>query len=347
MLKQNVMVKSRNIFLGKLNMLSLLQKNYIISIFSTLFLLSSCLSDEQMQKIALASPVEDIVKYPEVLEHLQAHKSFISLTTSPTRIQNLKMVLDTLDLEHIEKIFLVLPKNYRNETGNIYEVPKEIKNFARLEILEISDDLGPLSKLVPSVQKIENDYPDPENIVITIDDDIAYPRGQISGLIKNAILKDAVVSGSGFYVSLNNIRREDWTEPEILSPYCYFGSGRCDIVEAYAGVAYKIKHIRAAGGIAELERLSKLGYPAEKSCFLSDDFVINFALSRAKVARWSISDQFVYRPWLYKIGLGSDGLRTGAGTSGGSSSNWVKYEKCFASFLSKEMHPNSREEQIP
>lgn len=319
-------------------MISLLQKTCVISSFFAIFLLSSCLTDDQMRELALASPVEDIAKYPKVEEYLDSHKAFISLTTSPKRIKNLIMVLDTLDLTYIEKIFLVLPEQYRNEAGNKYEVPAEVKNFDKLEILIISYDLGPLSKLVPAVQKIQELYPyDPENIIITIDDDIAYPKGQISGLIKNAILKDAVVSASGFYVPLFNLRREDWPQPELSSPYCYFGAGRCDVVEAYAGIAYKIRHIVELGGTETLMRLSKLGYPEDKNCFLSDDLVISFALARAGVTRWVISDKFLYSPWPYSLGLGEDALHKGSGISGSLNGNFGKYEKCFGYFLSKEM----------
>ncbi len=322
----------------------LLQNFCMVSSFFAFFLLSSCLSDDQMHELALASPVEDILKYPEVKKYLEQdkHKVFISLTTSPKRSKTLKLVLDTLDTTHIKKIFLVLPERYRNEDKDSYDVPDDVKNFNKLEILRIPDDLGPLSKLVPAVEWIQKEYPDPENIIITIDDDIAYPRGQINGLLKNVILKDAVVSGSGFYTSYFNVRHEDWEESELLSPYCYLGAGVCDVVEGYAGIAYKIKHIASMKhnklkGTGVLKYLSKLGYPDTKSCFLSDDLVISFALARAKVTRWVISDEFMFRPWPYNIGMGEDALHLGSGAEKSRPSNWTKYESCFGSFLSKEI----------
>jgi hypothetical protein len=103
----------------------------------------------------------------------------ISLTTVPERLLNdeddgLKLVLKSLctQTDNDYEVHFNIPEIY-HVTKKEYQIPcwiDEIKlKYKHLKIFR-TEDVGPPTKFVPTIQRIKN----PETIVITVDDDLVY-----------------------------------------------------------------------------------------------------------------------------------------------------------------------------
>ena len=303
----------------------------VLSLFSFSCKYSPCAiledsSEETVVQCLKAGPKEDILLIPEVKAYLSKHKVYISLTTSPLRISKILPVLETLDLEFVENILLVLPVKFSRD-GSEYVIPKEIKDFPKVKILRIEKDLGPITKLLPAIVYVnhsaENEKagivitteepvltpdpsPDPDAIVITVDDDTGYFRGSISQLIKYNILENAVVSRTAVEFSDYKIPEEFWPQSIRKQPEASVeGLVARDIVEGWGGIAYRAKHV----AVRKMSKLSALG----KICNSADDLVISWILDYELVPRFEVINMYIERPIQFSFGFEKDALHKGVG----------------------------------
>jgi hypothetical protein len=287
-------------------------------------------------------PKEDILLVPEVKEYLSKHKVYISLTTSPLRISKILPVLQTLDLEFVENILLVLPKKFSRD-GSEYVIPEEIKNFPKVKILRIGSDLGPITKLLPAIVYVNHSAKnkeagivittegpvltpdpssDPDAIVITVDDDTGYSNGSISQLIKYTILEDAVIGRSAVNIPFYNINASSWPKEETTISKTGQATSR-DIVEGFAGVAYKARYVDVKL-MKEINSISAL-------CRAADDLVINIVLANKSVPRFKINNDYIGWPLQFKFGFQKDALHNGAGSDGLEGAHSRNYPQCAES----------------
>ena len=68
----------------------------------------------------LFDSVRDISHNRKVQNFLKKHKVYITMTTSPLRLPKIRAVLATLDLEYVDKIYIVLPCKYGRKKKNIF-----------------------------------------------------------------------------------------------------------------------------------------------------------------------------------------------------------------------------------
>lgn len=230
-------------------------------------------------------------------------KAYITLSTSPQRISKIIPTLKTLDLEHIERIFLALPKKYRNKEP-YGPIPEAIRNFAKLEIIaEDQDDLGPIMKMLPALEKVKqiND----NAIVISIDDDNGLPIGAINELIYHATLfPNAVISGAGHYIEIFGILPEEWPSQGKAkqSPLCETSQiSYCDTAEGWGAIAYRPRLVNTA----RLRELSQLSL----ACRTSDDLVISYVLAESAVPKIRIANRFFPEVHRFDFGTDSSGLQ--------------------------------------
>lgn len=249
-------------------------------------------------------PKEDILAIPAVKSYLEKHKVYISLTSSPDRLPEIIWMLKTLDLEHVEKIYLALPEKYKNKEP-YGPIPAEIEHFPKLEIIARHErDIGPATKIFYALKLVAER--DPDAIVISLDDDTGLPWGGVSQLIKYAVLyPDAVVGGSGRYAKLFGISHEEgeWPDDAMTqkAPYCGHGEvSYCNVLEGYKGIAYKPRLLNI-GQVAKLAEISK-------SCLASDDLVISYVLALNHVDRIRIS----HPVYFYQVNQFSVGFKPGA-----------------------------------
>ena len=107
----------------------------------------------------------------------------ITMTTLPSRIRNIRTTIASLLDQSIapEKIILNLPKYSRREQIG-YAIPRYLKNHPSILVNEIEEDLGPATKLLPTLKLFEGS----DTLIIVADDDEIYPKGLIENYLSHA-----------------------------------------------------------------------------------------------------------------------------------------------------------------
>lgn len=253
---------------------------------------------------------------------LQDHKVIITLTTSPTRLSKITAVLATLDLTHVNRINVVLPQHYGAKQEEYGQIPDHVKKFPKVKIVRIKKDLGPITKMLPTVMKSK----DKKALVLSVDDDVAYPMGMINEMIYQKVVKypKAVLTMGipmPFFTSIKNMRKY-WPERHQKRPFV-------DIVEGWSSVLYTPRYVNSPC-MTKIASLSK-------QCLLSDDFVISYVLSQMGVKRVTINNRYAFNPSPYEYGTGEDALHAGRDLGGGKKEyiphsddiNFQKYTDCL------------------
>jgi hypothetical protein len=264
---------------------------------------------------------------------LSGIKVYVSLTTSPKRLNNIASVLDTVNWNFIEKAFLALPEYYQNKAGESYRIPAELtKKYPKLQLLRTEiKDLGPAMKLVPAIEYLQS-HGENNAIVITIDDDSAYPKENFRRLAVLAAKHRAVVGSSGQDVAfwqIENPQHKYWKTQGDFAP-CFGGEGyksiglsACDVVEGFGGVAYPVYLVDT--------KLIREFISMDTSCKVSDDLVISWSLNQKDTTRLMVAG---YTPDQFAYGFEEDALHRGGGLLGesvdhGVNINAKKYQTCF------------------
>lgn len=167
----------------------------------------------------------------------------ISLTTVPERLNNpnedgLKLVLKSLctQKDNDYEIHFNIPNNY-NITNEKYEIPTWMDDY-KLEYPNLkifrTEDLGPPTKFVPTIQRITN----PDTIILVVDDDLVYHEEMVSEHRKyQEILLDSVIGydGRGCEIPLfNHDIRDSWI-------ICVTQIRETHSLQHYKSVSYKKK----------------------------------------------------------------------------------------------------------
>lgn len=274
-------------------------------------------------------PVRNLKKDPLAQQFLSKHKVYVSMTTSPKRIQYVTYVLRSLDLNLVEKILISLPERYGRD-GSEYVIPQELLDFPKVHIIRIPVDLGPITKLLPAAEYVQSI--DPDSLIVTIDDDVGYPKGMIAEYIHAVVQRDRTVVGMrGFDLSY-------WKINDFGFPKAHGGRlGRhpqVQILEGFCGIAYPAKYV----DVELMKHLSRKDLFPE--CFVSDDLVISFALALCKVDRVAVNTRFynIKKICPLKYGFEADALHQGGGTdlhvvNNPIGLNSLKYKKSFRKLI--------------
>lgn len=128
-------------------------------------------------------------------------EAIVSLTSIPSRLPLIERTLKSLLRQSIapQRIVLNLPRFSRRE-GVAYEVPAFLAPLRAVSI-RWCEDMGPATKLLPSLMKEAPDAP-----IIVVDDDRIYPANLVTDLMA-AAERD---TGSAFCMS-------GWVVPEDLT----------------------------------------------------------------------------------------------------------------------------------
>lgn len=279
------------------------------------------LNDEELEIAHDLMSIKPMKITPVVKNYLKKHKVYISMTSGPLRLRKIPAVLSLLDLSDVSEIHINLPKYYRNKLqGGLYK--KDDIDFvssvdSRIKIFRPSEDIGPMTKIIPTLQRIK----DSKAIIISIDDDIGYPYNLISLLIYNSVVKQReMFTGAGFVFGDypgSDFDRKLWPQKK--------SSKYVDIVEGWGGIAYK-KSLITNQMIKEILELNKVS----TTCKLSDDFTISYVLAAHGVKCREIKGiREKLEP--FKYGEDADALHKGSGVkkTGAEDENMTKYHVCL------------------
>jgi len=190
-------------------------------------------------------------------------KIIVTMTTIPERIEKktIKKTLDSLvnQTKKPDIIYINVPKKSKKNIDYPIDKLNEItSNYDNVKVNLIEDDLGPITKIIPTLEFINSD-----DSVILVDDDVQYKPVMIEQLI-NAN-KDAV----GYAGRINQ-------EFKLSNNY----SGPVDFLETYAGVMYK-GHV--------LSGLNTFYKEVKEVCEKQDDIVIGKYLKNKGITPHIIS----------------------------------------------------------
>lgn len=122
------------------------------------------------------------------LDSLKIHRAVnesavFSLTTLPSRAKKIYPTLySLLDQTLPLKIEIHIPERANPEPNRKYVFSKEILEHPNIEIITHPEDTGPSMKFIPAIQR-KRDTP---VHIISVDDDMIYPRGLAEALVKAA-----------------------------------------------------------------------------------------------------------------------------------------------------------------
>ena len=153
-------------------------------------------------------------------------KVVVSITTIPDRSKNIDNVLKNLSsFKNVDEIILNAP-SYSDRFKATYKYPQNITHIPKVRINKC-EDLGPVTKLLPTVELIGKDEPD--TMIIILDDDINYSEDAINSIIKEKIERpnDIVCGKAWSYKKIN----------DYIIPYT-LPKGYNDILQGYGIVAF-------------------------------------------------------------------------------------------------------------
>jgi len=226
--------------------------------------------------------------------NLGTNHIYVTLTTTPNRIQFIHNVLKNLDDTHVHTIFLTLPKLFRG--NRTYSIPTALlKAFPKLTILSTEKDYGPISKILIAVEYVQSVRPKANDIFISIDDDNVYGKSMIPTLAYLSLKYDRVAFGaSGLSLEFFGLPVPGYPVPSLTTIQENF-TDNFHILEGFAGIAYRANHldIELAKSISGLDA-------SLTPCHFTDDLVLSAVLSHKGIQLTAIkrggnvTDQFTY-----------------------------------------------------
>jgi hypothetical protein len=225
---------------------------------------------------------------------LASTKIYVSLTTNPKRLSTVHYVLQTLDMDLINSVFITLPRRYKDT--EMYNISRELtKRFSKVKFLSIDRDIGPAAKVLPAAQYVRSVRGGNHNdIIISIDDDNAYVSTMVSTLVYYSLQ-----CGENCAMATSSQLINYWDIASVGFPPQFDSSGsvnsskfaRTELIEGYAAIAYRTRNFDLPlfdsiifGGRDQKHALSKRREPTlYEACHLSDDMLLSYVLSYSNV----------------------------------------------------------------
>ncbi|MCF0124253.1 MAG: hypothetical protein HUJ68_00555 [Clostridia bacterium] len=185
-----------------------------------------------------------LAKLPLSKKHINSdYPIYISLTTFPKRIDAVYYTICSLLIQkkHADKIILVLAKEEFPKGVN--SLPKRLQSLLKkhIEILWCDENLKPHNKYYYAMKKY------PQAYIITVDDDIIYPRNLVQNLFFHTNKHpNSVITNGSLQISIRNNTIDSfkkWKSNNVNSHYKInpnlANTPRFDLVaEGYSGILY-------------------------------------------------------------------------------------------------------------
>lgn len=206
-----------------------------------------------------------------------SYNIIVSLTTSPSRLLLLEPVIRSIlsqdyKISHIE---LNLPELYKNKEE--YIIPSFVNRYEKLKIFRTGNDIGPASKIIPTIVR-HKDVKDDKLFIVSIDDDHIYPKEIITTLLKGIVLQGDKnvysIGGINVYIGANM----------TLTSVNVYKTAPVDVLEGVFGVLYNPRLFE--NDIMEyMEKVIQC-----KECLTSDDITLSnyLAFKNIKIIRLNL-----------------------------------------------------------
>jgi len=239
-------------------------------------------------------------------------KIWVSLTTTPKRIKNIRPTLRSLMHQSIspEMIVINIPNLYRNREP--YEIPDFLLKMPGIKINRIEHDLGPASKLLPTLKLslLKND-----DLIIVVDDDQVYPYHLLKNYLK-ASLNDSEASYTlcGWKVPMGGNHKDRKTirgaGVRVFNPYANINATEpVEILQGASSYCLKPRFFDAA--VFDYQG-------APKEAFFVDDIWFSGHLARLNVKKFVIKTSM---PYMRLTSLGNDSMHSLVNTQNSADNN--------------------------
>ncbi len=225
----------------------------------------------------------------------------ISLTTTPYRINSMREVLDFVTAEKVplKAIYVNIPYVFKRDNLE-YKVPEWLKVYPNVTILR-PDDYGPGTKLLGTLALASLPT---DTIVITVDDDIKYPKNMLLYLAYYAMKNPhAAVGFSGMKPHYNKQGQIITDSPSGVGLKAIKQNGaHVPILEGFAGIAYRATFFKPS--VFEISE-------APRECRNSDDVFLSYHLAMNNIPRQVIRTKNMNLEkitWNPQVGLNQDAL---------------------------------------
>ena len=217
----------------------------------------------------------------------------ISLTTSPKRIKKIDNVIDSIlnQTVEVDYIHLNLPHVFKRDNSRFKEIPQYLIDNPKV-ILNFCEDLGPATKIIPTVKSNFTNYSD---IIISIDDDTYYPPNLVENHIYyHSFYPNAVLTGTSIFLD----HKKRYMDTLI----------KCELLEGFSSVLYKKSFLENI----PLDIFDKQSVPIYH--YLSDDLVLsNYILkSGIEIICLTKENKAINSIKQFDFGFKNDALHKGA-----------------------------------
>ena len=166
----------------------------------------------------------------------------VTLTTIPSRLsfddeQGIKMCINSIVSQSYDnyEIHFNIPYSHKFLNQN-YDVPEWLSSIDKIQIFR-TEDHGPVTKLLPTVERLT----DPEDIIITVDDDLVYHQDMVKEQINNQ------AKWPEYCVGYDGLRSRDddgnfsrhFTDTRDYYYTSNYRNSKVDILQHYKTISYK------------------------------------------------------------------------------------------------------------
>lgn len=215
----------------------------------------------------------------------KANGVYISLTSMPKRLESLKITLKSLldQTFQPEKIFLNLTEESYLQASWIEKLRM---NTSLIDVHIVDKDLGPATKLLPTLQRVPK-----TSSIIVVDDDQIYPKRLVETYWRQSkILPASVLCMVGWKTpaTLNHVDRQ-----LIFGAAYRLVLGKCPVrepteVDIIQGASsYLVKPTFFDDAVMDYSR-------APQAAFFVDDIWFSGHLARKKIKKYVIPGDFTY-----------------------------------------------------
>jgi hypothetical protein len=270
-----------------------------------------------------------------ILSLLLSPRIIVSLTTSPKRIDNIHLTINSLLNQTIPPDYIIinLPRIFKRNNTKFSKIPNFLITNKKI-ILNPVEDIGPATKIVPTCK---SSFTNDSDIIFSVDDDIYYPPNTLQTfLYYHSKYPDYLLTGSSFmYLSDNNQ---------------FYPLKECELLEGFSCVLYK-KHFLQDIPLSHFDKKIVPNY-----YYLADDLILSNFIKSKGISMLSFTDNFSFRKNLNPLeyGLKQDALHKGADNTANTCSQqqhcnvtnyietikWLKtYDNYYLKFHEKNLKP--------
>lgn len=208
-------------------------------------------------------------------------KFVVSLSTTPYRINEIGDTLESIFQQDLrpDKIYLAVPYLFKRDNIE-YIIPDWLAKDERITIIR-TQDYGPATKLLGVLEQAELD---PQTIIITIDDDIIYPKNGLLHLVYAAATNpNHAVGYAGVNLQYNEQGLVSDQVTNGIIPI-YTSDQPVTVLEGFGSVAYRRKFF-------DHQIFDIVNAPRE--CINSDDLYLSFHLAKKNIPRMVLRNKFI------------------------------------------------------